>query len=537
MLQFNQYSRLSRHQMFLYILLPIIVVFLLSFFKYHSGEINYRNSDATWHTLLTIQAYDETPINVHKFLPIVSLGTPEDKNIPWGIYLGDQQGNYYYTSFSSVGFFLPWAFIKLFNLPINEASLYIFNTLLFILATIVWSVLLSEFYRDNKNKKYLLPLGLLAFIFVPEVMHGMGHAYWHQSVMQVTFPAQMLAFLLWNRRKSLRAKYAFFALTLFNPIIEWTGYVANIGFAILEYVLTRKTSVNKSCIVWVLGLTAAAFCLFSLHFLMAVSLHDYISVLYKRFQYRSFSSDNAAFGIYEPDVFSGYIRSFRAWWCLVTVLLLWTIIQNGKVEFRHKHALFILAFISIENLLMSEHATRYSYDRMKMIYLLSFLSCELFDQILTKASNVRIASKLIFGTALVCGALNFNHYVNSDEYIWHINYRIRNQKFADYINTNYPDSILATKSLPRGYITLLFHRNIFEKPTPVLKTAEKRGVRYAIMLHFEGESPFSLSPLKINPVLIHWNMPRLLKAEIRDMRTQTTHTLTMNTGGEIVKDG
>lgn len=30
--------------------------------KYSKGEIDYHNSDATWHTLLTVTAYNETPI-------------------------------------------------------------------------------------------------------------------------------------------------------------------------------------------------------------------------------------------------------------------------------------------------------------------------------------------------------------------------------------------------------------------------------------------------------------------------------------------
>lgn len=52
----------------------IIITVTVSFVKYRGGEVNYLNSDATWHTLLTMEAYEETPISVHKFLPIVSLG-------------------------------------------------------------------------------------------------------------------------------------------------------------------------------------------------------------------------------------------------------------------------------------------------------------------------------------------------------------------------------------------------------------------------------------------------------------------------------
>ena len=265
------------------IVTSVLIVLLLSFFKYSSGDINYRNSDATWHTLLTIQAYEETPITVHKFLPIVTLGAPEDKGIPWGLYLGDEAGNYYYTSFSWLGYFLPWAFIKICHLPINEQSLYIFNTLLQILSVISWILLIGLFYRDNKHRNILLPMAVLPVIFAPEIMHGMGIVYWHQSLMQVTLPLQMIAYLLWRRDQSNRAKYAFYALTLINPMIEWTGYVANVGFAVLEFVLTRKNALSKRSILAIMSLTAAAFVLFSLHYLQAVSFQDYFTTLYNRF--------------------------------------------------------------------------------------------------------------------------------------------------------------------------------------------------------------------------------------------------------------
>ena len=50
--------------------------------------------------MLTVQAYDETPASIHKFLPIVSLGDELDKEIQWAEMVADEQGNYYYTSFS-----------------------------------------------------------------------------------------------------------------------------------------------------------------------------------------------------------------------------------------------------------------------------------------------------------------------------------------------------------------------------------------------------------------------------------------------------
>lgn len=57
----------------------VLFVTAVSVVKYTGGNVNYTNSDAAWHTLLTIECYNETPARVHKFLPIVSLGSEDDK--------------------------------------------------------------------------------------------------------------------------------------------------------------------------------------------------------------------------------------------------------------------------------------------------------------------------------------------------------------------------------------------------------------------------------------------------------------------------
>ena len=124
-------ERIGGRNQLLLIATAILMTISVSAFKYRSGEINYYNSDATWHTLLTVEAYNETPISEHLFLPIITLGSQDDKYITWGATLPDEKGNYYYTSFSAAGYFLPWLFMRIFKLPVTEQSLYLFNSFLF----------------------------------------------------------------------------------------------------------------------------------------------------------------------------------------------------------------------------------------------------------------------------------------------------------------------------------------------------------------------------------------------------------------------
>lgn len=96
----------------------------------------YHNADATMHVLLTVKAMQDTPLSIHKFIPIVSLGNEADKHISWGATLPDKNGNYY-TSFGPLGFVVPYVFITALNLPINPMSLYILNSILFLLTLLV----------------------------------------------------------------------------------------------------------------------------------------------------------------------------------------------------------------------------------------------------------------------------------------------------------------------------------------------------------------------------------------------------------------
>ena len=83
----------GRYCQLLIALAAIFIVVAVSVIRYCPEEVNYRNSDATWHTLLTIEAYNETPARDHLFLPIVSLGEDEAKYIPWGATIPDEDGN------------------------------------------------------------------------------------------------------------------------------------------------------------------------------------------------------------------------------------------------------------------------------------------------------------------------------------------------------------------------------------------------------------------------------------------------------------
>lgn len=500
----------ERRQLFVLLGTAVMLVICVTVFKYRSGEINYYNSDATWHTLLTIEAYNETPISEHLFLPIISLGNANDKYIPWGITLSDENGNYYYTSFSAAGYFLPWLFIKLFRLPVTEGSLYIFNSILFAVSTALWTGLIYKVYEDTEEVMAISIIGMLTYISSPVLLHGMGIVYWHQSVMQVTLLLQMIAYYAMMQSDGRKMRIPFYILAFLNPYIEWTGYVANVGFAFAEFFAywkaDRKEAVKR---VLVLGfITISSGCLFILHYLLRVDSDKLFETMKFRFIERS-----AADTVELTELFGGYFKSFLYLWVLFLILVVWNFVYNKKLQLRHGMLIFVMVFPVVENIVMKEHALTYIYDRMKCIYILSFLICEFSYCLLHNVENkLNAFVEVLLLTVIVC-ALNLKAYIESDDYIWKTDYRNNNKVIADYLKVNYADSLLATESNGvRGYIKLLFGRGIYEGVSPdILKgMAISEGRRYAVDIEFEdGRELYNEN----------WNLSKITKADVYDVRS------------------
>lgn len=503
-------ERIGGRNQLLLIATAILMTISVSAFKYRSGEINYYNSDATWHTLLTVEAYNETPISEHLFLPIITLGSQDDKYITWGATLPDEKGNYYYTSFSAAGYFLPWLFMRIFKLPVTEQSLYLFNSFLFAVSSGLWTWFIYKLYMKSTEVMTITVIGMFTYIFSPEILHGMGIVYWHQSVMQVTLLLQIIAYYKMRQSDRNVTKSVFYFLALLNPYIEWTGYIVNVGFALADLIfhwkINRKTALIRACIIGIIS--AMSFGMFALHYILRVDARVFFWTIKSRFLDRSIVDASEM-----TDVFGGYFKSFLYLWILLGGLIIWSFIKNKKLELRYGMLMFVMTFPVIENIIMKEHAISYSYDRMKGIYILSFLVCEVSFFLLRDGGNKLVTlTGLMAGTTIACG-LNLRSYIGNDFYIWETDYRKENQILADYINENYGDSMLATGSNGvRGYINLLFGRGIFENMSAaVIKDiAAVKGKQYAILLEFEdGWDLYNEN----------WNLSRITAAEIYKVKS------------------
>ena len=497
----------------------ILLVLFVSVIKNKNGDCNYLNSDATWHTLLTVTAYDQTSWKIHKFLPIVTLGSEDDKFIKWGLTAPDDKGNFYYTSFSPATFVIPYLFFKIFNTPIAESSLCNLNSILFAVSAFLWYVFLIKIF--GKQSAVIPLIGSIIYICTPEILHGMGIVYWAQSVFQVAFLIQLLAFYCYKFEKSKKSRVLFYVFCVLNPYIEWTGFVANMGFAVAEYLTIRKIDKKNALIecAKVVLFTFVSFLLFCLHYLLVCDVESFFSIVYRRFFARNAASRFGEF----PLLIRGYITSFAWLWVSLLLLVILNLKKFKKCVINNKLVLLVLLVPVFENVLMLQHAESYTYDRMKVVFPLSFVMCSLLSNLLNVYEN-RKRTTFVYAIIFVFCAANVFYYMHNQRYIWNIDYKVKNERFAQYILDNYPNSILALEKGfgVRGYINMLFKRGIYERETleDIEKIAKMKNKKYAIY---------------VSGINHPWNMYELTGAWITDLSTDEKYFLRAN--NERVQSG
>ncbi len=463
----------EKMKFYISILCALILVIISIIIRIPKEGLYYNNLDATEHTLLTMKCYDETPISVHKFLPIVSLGDSEDKNIKWGDTIPDKQGNYYYTSFSPVGFVIPYFFVKIFNLPINIYSLYALNSIICILSLVLLIIILCKLFSKYINKNCIILLTTLIYIFSIEVMHSQGVIFWVHSISQLLL---LVHFLLFMNYKNKKAKIAFYLMCIIMPYVEWTGYISNVAFAIILFlkdVIYNKKITLKSFVkpIFIGIITILSFTLFSIHFLTNLNLHEYIHAIKTRFFARNITNSNVEI----MDLLKGYDISYRYINILCSILLLSILSVKEyrnklwKLVKEYKYEIIFFLFIILENFIMLEHAISYTFDRLKFIYILLIVFYIMISTIsLVNLKDNKFIINTIIILLIIISILNVRKYKQVNTGIGYIqeNATFLNDKIiSTYINDRYNNynSVMASNKKIRGYMNLLFNRGIYER--------------------------------------------------------------------------
>lgn len=470
---------------FFIFLMFFLLVFFINIPKEHE---NFIDANTPNHQLFNMQAWDATKISEHKFLPLLSWGLKEDKGFKNLSSVIGCDKNSYYISFPALGFIAPYIFMKFFNLEINRLNLYIFNMIILFLSSLLFAKILNdELKKQNFKKESNFIFISLAYLLQVETIHSSGIVYWGHSLFQLTFLIQVFLFIHINKTFS---KNLFFIFAFINPLIEWTGYVSNFGFMIVFYMQNK----NYKNILLLILTSTLSFLIFILHISSNIDLSALLNHLKTRLTTRKTPANEIFLNIFL--LFKGYFVSYR--FLIIFILSLIIVCKKygyflGNEIKKFKYLLIIFSIPIFENFILSNHAIIYTFDRLKVCFLLIIFLIILLNLISLKITSKHYLYLLTF--IITIFFITSIYYEKQNRFYFKDD--MTNKKIANYINENYPrnERIIFSPFL-RSYENLLFKSAVISKNNLTKDFLKNNKRKYYICLNTK------LTNFKNTPYLI-----------------------------------
>lgn len=430
--------------------------------------------EATYHVLLTSKSLMDSPASNHWFLPTVSLSRDLDKNILWGNTVSTSSGDEIYTSFNSPGFIAPYLWFKATNLEISPQNLYIFNVLLSLISIVTLYALIFGILNTQTQKHWTsmgaAVIGCSIGIFSREPLLSQGLVYWCQNLYQVILTASVYVLFVIKTsppEKSTPKENFLITLCFIGAFTEWSGYIFNIGLMVLFWLEKQAPARSKKIAFKIFLATGAAGLLTILHLSLAVGFLDAFEALAKSFLYRSASAGSLI------DLAKGYELSYGYFLLIVLASVISIAYWKTQKSYSPQQNLITFLIVAssiplIENIIMLQHATQFSFDRLKFIIPAAIAIAYCF-------ANYNLFIKAILLAAAVYSSANGYATYRSDQstYLIWKDVDISNRAFAKAVMSKVDkDCTLFTSSFGvRGYANFIFESGIYEYAT--LAEAEK----------------------------------------------------------------
>lgn len=479
----------------------LMILMVLTAYRLRLPEIEKisgaQNMEATYHVLLTATALDESPLASHWLLPTVSLGRAADKNIPWGATIPTRTGDYVYTSFTPAGFIAPYLWFKALGQAPSAANLAIFNVLLgavtaYGLFLLLLSLLQFRGYAPRVAAGAAL-LGAAIGIFSREALLSHGVIYWSHCLYQPILVLSLYLLFQYLRDETRRVFYAraLMAAAFLGPMTEWTGYVFNagvIGLLCLYGALVAAPPPGMRALARkIVVISAAAGAVTVAYYSLAAGVDPAVDAFLQRFLARS-----AATGTF-ADLITGYGLSYGVFLlALLPILALRLFFRPAgavvdiDADVRRKiTALVFLAacFPLLENVVMLQHATQFSFDRLKFIFPAGMILAFAFARFDLKGRALLCA---VIGLACASSFQSYRQDLNS--YAAWSEADAGNRELATRILTKVDGAcaLFSSNIAVRGYASLLFHRGIYEGKTRDESMALMTGSSACALVYLEG---------------------------------------------------
>lgn len=474
------------------------------------GTTGVPNLEATYHVLLTVRGLRELPIARSHLLPVVTLGGAGDKFVPWGATIPTATGEYVYTSFPPLGFVAPYAFFSLLRWAPSTQHLIAFNCVLGLASALSLFVLLlrvlvwSGYPRGMSAASAAAGTSLL--IFSREALQSFGLVYWSQSFEELLLILQLMAlFELWIRPRR-GALVALCAVSFLSALTEWSGLVANVCItALLAFSgPAEKRALNVRMAGLVLLCTIIAVIGTAVQFVSALGFQQTVLALGQRFLARGAARTDSL------SLLVGYANSFGLFLVLAVACASWMAFTERRPGLLAQSTLIPVLLLSasfplIENAVLLQHASEFSFDRLKLAVPLAIIVSAAL--VFALASKNRFVATAILGATLLGARQNF------------LAYQSQKTAFSDWAPTTNTNQLLrdqvasavdlkcaaiGSAATVRAYSNLLFDRAILENSTPAMLAAHARQVDACGTVFLEQEA-------------VHTDLPRFTKATVTSL--------------------
>ncbi|WP_416412261.1 hypothetical protein [Pantoea sp. App145] len=432
----------------------LIMVLASSLIKYKNmkDDNGIENIEASYHVLLIAKSISERNFSEHHFLPLVTLGGAVNSNIPWGAAVPDKSGGYIYTSFPSFGFLVPEMFIRTLNLDYSIQSLFYINLLILISTSIIsYSLILKLFKPERCFGFVLAAIACAPLILSRESLASSGILYWPQSLSQLLISAFMLSVARRIESKTRSSLFFVFASCLLIALTEWTGFVLG-GLSLLYFTLS-KANRDYRLAISIMSSLVASLLIFGMQLLLTLDLSTFTSASLARFSVRS--GENANF----TDLIFGYYESFSLFLLVIPVYIAHKFIGRNKSNNLTRIAILLCVFMLVENVILAQHATSYTFDRFKLAFLLAVLIGEL---IVSEAQKLRLVTLVII---LISIPLSINTYKKDiSKFKDWVSIQKSNHELASRIKevNGFECARIFNSTRVRAYLNLILNRSVWE---------------------------------------------------------------------------
>lgn len=465
------------------------VFFRLDAFQVEQGT---SNLEATYHAIWTIQALQSSPPSAHWYLPSVTLMPFPGNPIHWGSTIPTTGGSYVYTSFPPLGFLVPMWLLGGLNIKVSFLSLTLLNTVFGLIAALGLGLLVREVIShqvpqlSKASSWRWFTLAASLYLLLNESLKSHGLVYWPHSISQAVlcFASWLLARRLFLVSRQLEL-ILLAVLCFILPMLEWTGYIFNVGvIGVLIYQKIKQQSdsgeirpvaVIKDALAGlpvILGLLTLLAGLGTVtHYIAAAGAQEVLNALWTRALDRSAINFTGS-----RDLLLSYLVSFGLlvpFGIIATILLLF--MKTKRPDQATWLLLLAVTIPLLENAIMAQHAFQFSFDRLKLALPLFLTSALLLVQLRERTQKILLPSAV----ALIVAsnfALYFLDAKNDTEWPSILK---ANRRVAEAVLSR-PESncaLIGTNGTVRGAMNLLFRRDIFELMplSLVMAEAQKRN--------------------------------------------------------------